>query len=150
MDARGGELKYSDAAVEIRIAPSCNCIMLVMIAAGATLVAIAATPGFDGARILAATWIACAALEAVHSRALLRGPRAVRALRIRGHGIEVEDGLGRWRSGTVRAGSFVAPWLTIVRWRPEGAWIDRTVPVLPGMASPEELRRLRVILRWMG
>ncbi len=122
--------------------------MLVMLAAGATLAVIAVTPGLDAARILAATWVLCAAIEASHSRALLRGRRSVRALRVRGLSIEVQDGLGRWRTGTVRAGSFVAPWLTIVRWRPEGAWIDRTVPILPGMADREDLRRLRVILRW--
>jgi hypothetical protein len=148
MDARHEELKYSDAAVEIRIAPSCIWIMLVMIAAGATLLVIAATPGFDAMRVLAGTWVACAAIDAVHSRALLRGPRAARALRVRGNAIDVQDGLGRWRTGTVRAGSFVAPWLTIVRWRPDGAWFDRTAPILPGMASREELRRLRVIVRW--
>ena len=148
MDAQEGILKYSDGAVEIRIAPSCIAGMLVMIAAGATLLAIAATPGLDAARILAATWVACAALEAAHSRAWLRGRRAVRALRVRGNAIDVQDGLGRWRSGTVRAGSFVAPWLTIVRWRPEGAWFDRTVPILAGMARAAELRRLRVVLRW--
>jgi len=148
MDARSGEHKYSDASVEIRIVPSCISVMLVMLAAGATLAVIAVTPVFDAARILAATWVACAAIEATHSRALLRGRRGVRSLRIRGRAIDVQDDLGRWRAGTVRAGSFVAPWLTIVRWRPEGAWIDRAVPILPGMADPGDLRRLRVILRW--
>jgi hypothetical protein len=69
-------------------------------------------------------------------------------LRIRATSIETQDGRGRWRTGSVRAGSFVAPWLTIVRWRPDGAWLDRTIPILPGMASPEELRRMRVVLRW--
>jgi hypothetical protein len=148
MDAGNRDIKYNDAAVEVRIVPSCVSVMLVMIAAGATLLVIAATPGHAAARILAATWVACAAVETVHSRALLRGRRAVRALRVRGIAIDVQDGLGQWRTGTVRAGSFVAPWLTIVRWRPEGAWIDRTVPLLPGMARQDELRRLRVILRW--
>jgi hypothetical protein len=42
----------------------------------------------------------------------------------------------------------VAPWLTIVRWRPEGAWFDRTVPLLPGMLDEEMFRRLRVVLRF--
>jgi hypothetical protein len=148
VDARSGKLKYSDGEVELRIAPSCISVMLVMLGAGATLSLIAVTPGSDAARILAATWIACIAIEAVHSRALLRGRRAVRVLRIRGASIEAQDGLGQWRNGSVRAGSFVAPWLTIVRWRPEGAWFDRALPILPGMAPPEDLRRLRVVLRW--
>ena len=101
-----------------------------------------------GARILAATWVACAALESIHSRALLRGARAVRALRLSGGDIEVEDGLGRHRVGRLAAGSFVAPWLTIVRWRPRGARWDRTIPILPSMAGSSGLRRLRVALRW--
>jgi hypothetical protein len=123
-------------------------VVLVALAALATLAVLAVTPGFDAARILAATWVLCAALEAAHSRALLCGRRAARALRIRGTAIEVLDGVGQWQAGTIRAGSFVAPWLTIVRWRPEGARFDRSVPILPGMARDEELRVLRVVLKW--
>ena len=148
MDAQGEGLKYSDGGVEIRLMPSCIALMLVMTAAGATLAVIAITPGLDAVRILAATWVACASLEAMHSRALLRGRRAVQSFRVRGDVIEVQDGQGRWRAGRVRTGSFVAPWLTIVRWRPEGGWIDRSIPILPGMASEDERRRLRVALRW--
>ena len=108
---------------------------------------VALTPGPLAARILAATGVACAALEAVHSRALLRGPRAARHLRIDSGSVEIEDGAGCLRAGTLRPGSFVAPWLTIVRWRPEGARFDRTLPLLPGMAEAQALRRLRVVLR---
>ncbi len=114
----------------------------------ATLGVIALTPLPAAARVLAATWIACAALEAIHSRALLRGPRAARSLRIASGEVEIEDGTGRVRTGTLRPGSFVAPWLTIVRWRPEGARFDRALPLVPGMAGAVELRRLRVVLRW--
>jgi len=148
MDARQRGDKYSDAEVRIRIAPSCKALMLVMTAAGATGLLIAIVPGMDAARILAAAWVACAAIDAVRSRALLRGPRAVRAFVIRGASIEVQDGSGRWREGSVRPGSFVAPWLTIVRWRPRGARIDRTIPLLAGMVGAEDFRRLRVVLRW--
>lgn len=148
MDAGGTELKYSEGPVEVRLAPTALGAFLVFAAALATLAVIAATPGPDGARILAATWVACGALEAVHSRALLRGRRGVRALCVRGNAIETEDGLGRWHKGTIRAGSFVAPWLTIVRWRPDGARFDRSIPILPGMARAEDFRRLRVALKW--
>jgi toxin CptA len=148
MDARQQEHKYSDATVFLPLAPSRAGVACVAMAAMATLALIAATPGFDAARILAATAVVCAALEAAHSQALLRGRRAAHELRIRGTAIEVCDGLGCWRTGAVRAGSFVAPWLTIVRWRPEGARLDRSVPILPGMAPPAEFRRLRVVLKW--
>jgi hypothetical protein len=53
-------------------------------------------------------------------------------------------------SGTVRDGSFVAPWLAVVRWRPVGAWRDRSLLVAPDMLGADEFRRLRVLLRWGG
>ena len=109
---------------------------------------VALTPGDITARILMATWVACAAMESIHSRALLRGPRAVRRLRIEADAVEIVDGDGRMRVGALRPGSFVAPWLTIVRWRPEGARFDRAIPLVPGMADRASLRRLRVVLRW--
>ena len=62
--------------------------------------------------------------------------------------VRVEWRDGRAIEGSVRPGSFVAPWLTIVRWRPEGAWCDRTVPLLPGMVDAEAFRRLRIVLRF--
>ena|SRR5688572_26061524 len=51
-------------------------------------------------------------------------------------------------AGAVAAGCFVAPWLTIVRWRPAGAWMDRSLLVAPGMLGADDFRRLRVLLRW--
>jgi hypothetical protein len=35
-----------------------------------------------------------------------------------------------------------------VRWRPAGAWRDRSLLVAPGMLGAEDSRRLRVLLRW--
>ncbi|MGZ5082565.1 MAG: protein YgfX [Usitatibacter sp.] len=149
MEADEVEHKYSEAPCFVALAPSRAGAAIIAIAALATLALIAATPGEAALRILAATWVACAALEAIHSRAFLRGPRAARALRLRGGGaIEVLDASGRWREGSLQRGSFVAPWLTIVRWRAAGERFSRTLPIIPGMAGDEEFRRLRVMLRW--
>jgi toxin CptA len=149
MRAKAGEHKYSEAACEIPLRPSRSAAWVVALASLATLVLIAAAPGALALRILAATWIACAALEALRSRALLRGRRAARAVSLaRGGEIAVQDALGCWRTGSLREGSFVAPWLTVIRWRPAGARFDRAVPILPDMLSPDEFRRLRVMLRW--
>jgi len=64
-----------------------------------------------------------------------------------GEEIAVREGI-HWRRGRLRNGSFVAPWLTIVRWRPERALFDRTILVLPDMLDTESYRRLRVVLKW--
>lgn len=78
-----------------------------------------------------------------------RTAHAVRALRLDGAGaIEVSFADGSSRQGVVPDGSFVAPWLTLIRWRPEGALWDRTILMLPGMTATEDYRRIRVILRW--
>ena len=140
--------QYSDASVAFVIHASHAAGAWVACGAAATIALVHFTPGAVPARILAATWVLCAALEAIHSRALLRGPRAVRRLRIEAGDVEVMDGEGRLRTGALRPGSFVAPWLTIVRWRPEGARFDRAIPLVPGMADEVSLRRLRVVLRW--
>jgi toxin CptA len=74
---------------------------------------------------------------------------AVRSARVTGSRefiLELKCGIRR--TGMVGGGSFVAPWLTIVRWRPQGAYSDRTLLILPDMVDPEEFRRLRVLLRW--
>jgi hypothetical protein len=54
---------------------------------------------------------------------------------------------GRSVEGILQAGSFVAPWLTIVRWRAPHARFDRTLLVTAARAHPEAFRRLRVRLR---
>lgn len=77
-----------------------------------------------------------------------RSLNGVRGIRVDGEGaIRVVTVQGE-RTGVVRAGSFVAPWLTIVRWRPKGARCDRTVAIFPDMANADSRRRLRVLLRW--
>jgi hypothetical protein len=149
MEAEAAEHKYSEAPCVAALAPSRALAAAIAMAALATLALLAAMPGAAALRILAATWVSCAALEALHRRAFLRGRGAARALRLRrGGAIEVLDGNGRWREGAVQRGSFVAPWLTIVRWRAGGERFSRTLPIIPGMVRDEEFRRLRVMLRW--
>ena len=87
---------------------------------------------------LGLAWIGHAALRA------LRRVRPGQRLRIDASGaIEVGPA-----SGSVRDGSFVAPWLAVVRWRPIGAWWDRSLLVAPDMLGADEFRRLRVLLRY--
>jgi hypothetical protein len=141
------ELKYSEAAVELSLGPSRLAAAGLAAMALATLAVLFATPGAAAARILLATAVACAALECAHGLGLRCAGR--RALRLRGAGeIEVRSPGGRWRRGILRAGSFVAPWLTLVLWRAEGSRFDRAVLILPDMLGEAEFRLLRVWLRW--
>jgi hypothetical protein len=110
----------------------------VALSALATALLVAFLPAPLEARAAGLLWIGFAALRA------LRGLRPGLRLRVDyGGGIEVGEA-----AGAVRMGSFVSPWLTVVRWRPEGTWRDRSLLVAPGMLGAEDSRRLRVLLRW--
>jgi len=142
-------MKYSEAPVELALAPSRAAAWAIAAMALSTLAVLAATPGPSWLRILLATWIACAALEAIHVVALHRGSRGVRhAVVTRAGEVHLRNELAEWRTGIVRPGSFVAPWLTIVRWRAPMHRFDRTLLILPDMLPEEDFRRLRVLLRW--
>jgi hypothetical protein len=81
-------------------------------------------------------WAACAMLRA----AGLKLDRAGR--------IEVRTRDGRTMKGRVLDGSFVAPWFTTVRWKPDDGHLSRTIAVLPDMLSGDDFRHLRVLLKW--
>ena len=125
------ELKYSGVALAFLLA-----------AAAATEVLLLFLP-LDGG--LRAPCMAYAFLQAARACDALLSVRALRLDLDR----RVEWCVrGQWQAGAVRDGSFVLPGLTVVRWRPVGGWYDRTVLLLPGMASAEALRKIRVLLRF--
>jgi hypothetical protein len=117
--------------------------------AAATLIVLGFSPGPLPARVLAGTAVTCLALAAARRLTPRWGGVAPRTLAVRTSGeVSLQDREGEWLRGELRDGSFVAPWLTIVRWRPEGRRVGRTVLILPGMAAGDEFRRLRILLRW--
>lgn len=125
------EFQYSGAA-----------FAFLAVAVGATLALVIFVPFPDGIRALAFAWVIAMASHAHGSLG------AVRALRLDCTGaIAVRDRVG-WRTGQIRDGSFVAPWLTIIRWRPDGARLDRTLVILPDMIQGTAMRKVRVILLW--
>ena len=128
--------KYS-GALTVSLVRSRLLLAGVGTAALSTGVLLAATPLPLAATLLGLTWVACLALDAVR-----RGYGA-RLLAIDADGAIALDGM----AGSVRAGCFVAPWLTVIRWRRAGAHLDRTLLVLPDMLAADDFRRLRVILR---
>ena len=119
------------------LAPSVRLAAFIVVAAAATACLALAVPLPAGVSPALTAWCAVAAAHALwRNRA--------REVRIsRGTAITV-DGI----PGNVAHGSFVAPWLTVVHWRPLGARFKRTVVVLPDMIDAEGFRALRVILRW--
>lgn len=104
----------------------------------ATALLVAWLPAVPEARAAGLLWIGFAAVRA------LRRLRPGKRLRVDYGGSIQVDAV----AGAVRKGSFVAPGFTVVRWRPEGAWRDRSLLVAPGMLGAEDSRRLRVLLRW--
>ena len=93
-------------------------------------------------KVAAIAWVGATCLAACRGVALRR-----RDLVLRGAAIRLREERGEWRTGQVQDGSFVAPWLTIVRWRAAGERFDRTVAILPDMIDAAQFRELRVLLR---
>jgi len=122
---------------DFTLVPSRAASCFIALAAAATLLLLAALPGWTEARVAAMVW--CMGI-AGHA---FKRQRAAHAVRVDGASITV-DGI----EGRIVAGSFVAPWLTIVHWRPHGGRFTRTLPVLPDALDSGTFRALRVILRW--
>jgi toxin CptA len=104
-------------------------------------------PTIGQAALVAAivAWVAHAYWRA----ALHRGAAAVRELRLAPDLILVAAMAdGRLVAGHVRASTYVGSWMTCVVWRPDGAWMSRTILLLPDMLQADEFRRLRVMLRY--
>jgi hypothetical protein len=142
------EIKYSEA-IEVALRPSRQASGCLALAGASTLAILALTPWPSALLAALGAGVLAAALEAHVRIALRRGHRAVRGFRLdRAGAIEVTHPDGRHCAGRLQAGSLVAPWLTIVRWRPEGARFDRTIVVLPDMLDGAAFRHLRVLLRW--
>ena len=114
----------------------------------ATLALLFAMPLAPLLHALVSLWLGAEMLDAYRIVALRLGPRGVREVGIVGDGLRVVDAVGGVRAGELRAGSFVSPGLTLIRWRPHGARRDRTIVVLPDMLPAEDFRALRVALRF--
>jgi toxin CptA len=62
-------------------------------------------------------------------------------------GLQCQDADGEWRDMVVLDDSFVSPMLIVLRDRVDGGAV-RTRVLLPDSAPADDLRRLRVSLRW--
>ncbi len=137
MDSDAANDNYS-GALEVTVRRSRIVSAFVVLAAASTLLLIGVLALGACAAVLLATTVACLGLDA------LRRESATRRLTIGRDAAVSIDG----RAGRLQPGSLVAPWLTIVRWRPAGARFDRTLLIVPDMLPAADLRHLRVLLKW--
>jgi toxin CptA len=82
------------------------------------------------------------------AQALQRGGRAARALELDAQGrARWQDVSGQWQEAEILPSSYASDWLIVVNMRGSGRR-GRSLVLLPDSAAAEELRRLRVWLRW--
>jgi hypothetical protein len=102
-------------------------------------------PGLAFAPLAAGIALAWAAHLA---QALQRGKRAARALELDAQGrARWQDGSGRLQEAEILPSSYASGWLVVVNLRESGRR-GRSLVLVPDCAAAEELRRLRVWLRW--
>jgi hypothetical protein len=131
MDTVACELKYSGVGIAFLLAAFAATAALVLF--------LPLAPALRGA-VLAYVFLQA-------TRACRKG-LAFRALRLtRMRELHLLGADGEWRQGAVRDGCVVLSWLVAIRWRPAGGRYDRALLILPDMASKEDLRKIRVILR---
>ena len=135
---RGDISNYSDADVAFTLEPSRRLAAFVVLAAAGSAALVAAMPLPAWAGAVSAAWCVLAFIHALARHTVRRVVHILAGRSI------VVDGL----AGEIVAGSFVAPWLTIVHWRPASSRLSRTLVVLPDMLDAATFRALRVILRW--
>jgi hypothetical protein len=136
----------SEFNYRVALAPSRRAAGFILLAGAATAVLIVALPLDPLVQLAAIAWIGAGTFEAYRAIALRKGPRGIAGFALCGDSIEVSSE-NEARTGHLAHESFVSPWLTVIRWRPTGARLDRTVLILPDMLPHEDFRQLRVLLK---
>ena len=100
-------------------------------------------------RAAAVIAIGAHALRALQTWALQSAARAVVGVELSSdrRAVLIER-CGRPCEGEVRAESYVGERITTLVVRPDGARVSRAIAILPDMLPEEDLRRLRVLLRY--
>lgn len=130
----------------VSLRPSRILALALTLMAGAALVcAWISLPGLALVPVTAGISLAWASYLA---QALQRGKRAARALELGEQGLaRWQDGSGHWQETEILPSSYASNWLVVVNMGGSG-WRGRSLVLLPDCAAAEELRRLRVWLRW--
>ena len=100
-------------------------------------------------RAAAVVAIGAHALRTLRTSALQSAARAVVGVELSAdrRAVLIER-CGRRREGEVRAESYVGERITTLVVRPDGARVSRAIAILPDMLPEDDLRRLRVLLRY--
>ena len=101
---------------------------------------------------LGAALVLLVSLVAVLRNDCLRaGPRAVVRVQVAADGtLALVDASGTRCAGEVLPGSYVVPWIVVLRFRLEGRRRAGTLAIVRDAAAPDGLRRLRILLRHAG
>ena len=115
----------------------------------ATASLLAFAPGDAMFRAAAVVAIGAHALRALRIWALQSAARAVVGVELTAdRRVVLVERCGHRCEGQVRAESYVGERITTLVMRPDGARVSRAIAILPDMLPEEDLRRLRVLLRY--
>ena len=137
--------------IELRVAfrPSriATCALAGLAAFAIVLLVIMPAPAWTDA--LAALVLIGWAVHRIRQHGLRSAPSAIVELMVReDRTIVVRRKDGRWQAGRVLDTSHVHPAFTSIVWRPDGARLARSVPIVADMLDANDFRRLRVMLRY--
>ena len=135
--------------LKVELGRSRQAAAFVFVSHVATALLLAFAPGDAMLRAAGVAAIGAHALYAVRTWALQSGARAVVGIELTAdrRAVLIER-CGRRCEGQVRAESYVGERLTTLVVRPDGARVSRAIAILPDMLPEEDLRRLRVLLRY--
>ncbi len=148
-----GEASGNDPAwrVVIDLGPSRRAVAWAWAAAAAALAATLAAQVPWQARAVLAMALAVAMVRALRRHGARESPGSIRRFVVDLAGrVEARRADGVTATGRLAPDAFVAPWLTVLRWVPDGARLSRAIVVFPDAVDTSAFRRLRILLRWRG
>ena len=135
--------------IDVPLRASNHLAMVLAASHGVTIIAIAVMPVYWWFRLLACALVLMSAATLIYRRAMLKGDRACIRLKVMHDGsCELEMADKRVITGALRRGWFVAPQLIVLRIAcPTERW-SRGIALLPDSANADDLRQLRIFLRF--
>ena len=135
----------------IVLRPSPTLALLIALVHGGALACLPPAALAVWIKLALAAALGASLLLSLRRMALLRAPNAIVELVLGSDGtLEFVQENGQGGHAAVLADSTVHALMTVVRLQPEGERWARSVVVLPDSTDAEQLRRLRIWLRWQA